>query len=110
MVSWTAILDTTIYPLTVTAVALDAASTWTLLRYDDNAVEMNSRVAWIHKRFGLTAGTILFYTGAAVLAIVGVHVVKNVSGVSVTVLFIGMYLGFGLRQGATAYTVWQQTR
>jgi hypothetical protein len=57
MVSWTAILNVWIYPLTVVAVALDAASTWTLLRYDDTAEEVNSRVAWIHDRFGLTSTT-----------------------------------------------------
>jgi len=107
MMSWTAILNVWIYPLTIVAVLLDAASTWTLLRYDDTAEEANSRVAWVHDRFGLSRGTILFYTGAAGLALAGVYVVKNSSGLAITSLFVGMYLGFGLRQGATAYHVWQ---
>lgn len=108
VIHWDTILQIWIYPLAVLAPTLDGLSTYLLLEYASGTSERNSRVAFFHDQFGLASGQAIFSTLATILWVGGVHLVLVSSGVALTSLLVGMYLGFSLKQlysGYIAYSI-----
>lgn len=106
MVIWNDILSVWIYPLAVLGPVLDGISTVLLLEYANEAEELNSGVEYLHNQFGLRKGQAIFSVFATPLWVGTVHLVHIWSGLAITSLFVGMYLGFSIKQLFNGYSAY----
>lgn len=98
MVEWNVILSTWVYPLAILGPFLDGISTVLLLENVEKAREVNARVMYFHRRFGIRKGQAIFSTIATVLWLAAVHLLLITNGLAITCLAVGLYLGFALKQ------------